>query len=622
VLLGLLGIGFGACDGAVRDVASDGAVAVDTGGDAAPSEGGPAAQTLDSGTSDPPTRTDAALSDAASGLFEDAEILADGGDCPTEVCVARHLTIDPTFADCIYASPLLARSQGEDWVIVIPQHGKVTALSPSDGHIEFEVALPSPDDRQPSTIATPVIVGHRLFVAYQIEEASGRRERHRVVAIDLENRALDGEFELVELAATQPTWDGTGQVDFRADHALSRATLAFGTTEASPEGFIYVSFGNARDIQPWHGWVFELDLEQWRTSGANFAQSAVLLTSPEDYCPVEGQSGSRDMICGGGIWAPSGLLVLPNEAGTSFELIVPTGNGLLDLDERSYANSILRTGPGLSFTPSCSPAACSPFDPIAPAPACLDSCTNIFMPRLLPADAPIAPASGACDGKTLLECYATLDYDLGANTPAFTTLGDKRLFVLPAKDGAVYLFDADHLGTLYDREVIVEQCGAAGDACSADWAGMMVTKPVLAQANGETLALIPTFMFDHTHAAGMVALAVVDGPQGPKLEQRWTAPRFDSEEAVTSFRRHPSRAVLLGDGQHVAWVDVARPETGTLYIVRVADGEIVARAPLSGHGRRYIEPLVHDHVLWTTSCSDNEGPGIVESFRLNPQRAL
>lgn len=611
---GLLVVGVGACDG----------VALDLHQDAGPEQ----CATARSVCLDSAEHSDSGLHDDGGTDLEDSgfnssdsgtvEAGVEGGDsCSVTLCAQAQLSQNPTFPSCIYGSPLLARSRGQQWVIVVPQHGNVTAISPIDGHIAFEVALPSPDDRKPSTIATPVIVGSRLFVAYQIEEADGRRERHRVVAIDLEAQVLDPDFEMVELAATKPTWDDTGEVDFLADHALSRSTLAFGQTQDSPEGFIYVSFGNARDIQPWHGWVFELDVEKWRSGGASAAQSAVLLTSPEDHCPVEGQSGSSSMICGGGVWAPSGLLVLPNETGSDFDLIVPTGNGLLDLDEQSYANSILRTGPGLEFDPGCDTAACTGFDPTAPADECLGSCRNIFMPRLMAGDPPLAPTSGVCDGKTFLECYARLDYDLGANTPSLVTLGDQRLFVLPAKDGAVYLFDADHLGTLYDREVIVEQCGAPGDTCAAGWAGMMVTKPLLTEVNGETRALIPTFMFDKTHPAGLVSLAVVATAEGPRLEPRWTAPRFDSEEAVTHFRRHPSRAALVGGGDYVAWVDVVRGKPGTLYVVRVADGEIVLRISLSGHGRRYIEPLVHDQVLWTTSCTDNEGPGILEAVRFN-----
>ncbi|HEX2881426.1 MAG TPA: hypothetical protein VHO25_17980 [Polyangiaceae bacterium] len=577
----------------------------------------------------PQQNPDAALCSRCLDAGGDSDSGSDGGSveagtdggshCEAELCAVPHLTQNPTFPDCIYTSPLLARSRGQDWLIVVPQHGAVTAVSPIDGHVEFAVALPSPDDRKPSTIATPVIVGSRLFVAYQIEESDGRRERHRVVAIDLEAQTLDPDFEMVELAATKPTWDGTGEVDFLADHALSRSTLAFGQTQASPEGFIYVSFGNARDIQPWHGWVFELDIEKWRTGGAEQSQSAVLLTSPEDHCPVEGQSGSTDMICGGGVWAPSGLLVIPNEAGSDFELIVPTGNGLLDLDERSYANSMLKTGPGLAFEPGCDPTACTDFDPVAPEVACMDSCSNLFMPRLMAGDPPLAPTSGVCDDRTFLECYARLDYDLGANTPGLVKLGNRQLFVLPAKDGAVYLFDAEHLGTLYDREVIVEQCGTPEDGCAAGWAGMMVTEPVLTEVDGEIRALIPTFMFDKTHPAGLVSLAVVETPQGPRLEPRWTAPRFDNEEAVKHFRRHPSRAALLAGGDYVAWVDVVKGSSaiGTLYVVRVTDGEIVLRVPLSSHGRRYIEPLVHDRVLWTTSCDDNDGPGILEAIRFN-----
>jgi hypothetical protein len=248
----------------------------------------------------------------------------------------------------------------------------------------------------------------------------------------------------------------------------------------------------------------------------------------------------------------------------------------------------------------------------------MQSCVNLFMPRLRAGDAAIEPSSGKCDGLTLLECYANLDYDLGANTPALADVGGQRLWVLPGKDGAVYLFDAEHMGSLYDREVVIEQCGTAEDPCRAEWAGMMVTEPRIVSVGGEVIALVSTFIFDHTHPAGLVALTVTNGPGGPGLEPRWQAPRFDTELDRELFRRHSSRVAVFQSGveSYAAVVSVVGSGSGTLLVVRVRDGEIVSRTPLSGRGRRFIEPLVQDGVLWTTSCDDNDGPGLLESFRV------
>jgi hypothetical protein len=308
---------------------------------------------------------------------------------------------------------------------------------------------------------------------------------------------------------------------------------------------------------------------------------------------------------------------VPNEAHDSYEIMVPTGNGLLDFSRQHYANSLLRVQPGLAFDPGCDAAACASFDPHAPAEACVSSCANIFVPRLRAGDMPPAASEPVCDGKPLLDCYAALDYDLGANTPARMELADKTVWVMPAKDGAVYLLDADHLGTLHDREVVIPACGSADDRCGADWAGMMVTEPKIVHVEGEPLALVPTFVFDRTHPAGLVALAIEEGAGGPELVQRWQAPRFDSEEARTRFRRHPSNLVTFeaAGRTFAAWVDVVTDGHGTLLVVDTANGEIVERAELAGRGRRFITPAVHERVLWMTSCNDNNGPGLVESFR-------
>jgi hypothetical protein len=301
-------------------------------------------------------------------------------------------------------------------------------------------------------------------------------------------------------------------------------------------------------------------------------------------------------------------------------LIIPTGNGLLDVSKSSFANTIMRTGPGLAFDPGCDEALCADFSPTDPAPECMDSCENLFMPRLQPGDPPLRVASGKCDDLTMLECYALLDYDLGANTPARVELGGQALWVLPGKDGAVYLFDADHMGTLYDREVVIEQCGAVDDPCKSEWAGMMVTEPRIANVNGETLALVSTFIRDDTHPAGLVALAVARGDDGPVLEPRWQAPDFGSADARERFRSHPSRVALLAVGgkTYAAVVDVASSGSGTLLVVDVATGDIAHRVSLASEGRRFIDPPVFDGVLWTTSCNNNQGPGILESFSFAP----
>ena len=287
-----------------------------------------------------------------------------------------------------------------------------------------------------------------------------------------------------------------------------------------------------------------------------------------------------------------------------------------------YANSLMRVGPGLQFDPACDARLCEGFDPRAPAEACLASCRNLFVPRPLPGDPPLRPASGLCDGLTFMECYARIDYDFGAGVPVRIPLADGRaVFAQPAKDGSVYLLDAAHMGTLYDREQVVAICGTPEDDCTAhQWRGMIVTQPAVTQVDGVPVILVPTFLFDSTQPAGLVALRVVTEGGTPRLDPFWQAPDFATREAVERFRTYPSRVVLApaGNGRdEIAWVVDVVDEVeiwsgplqgwregrhrGTLLGVRVRDGRIVARIPLAGRGRKFVLPLLHDGRLYVPS---------------------
>jgi len=377
-----------------------------------------------------------------------------------------------------------------------------------------------------------------------------------------------------------------------------------------------VTFGNLRDIQPWHGWVFELDLDAWASGGT--AVSSVLLTTPERDCGPPGESGSTEMICGGGVWAPPGPTLIERPGG--FDLLVATGNGQLDLGRKDNANSILRLHRGLAFDPACDPVACAAFDPIAPAPACIESCADQFIPRLLPGDPPFDPPDGRCDGKTFFECYALLDWDLGADSPARVVVpGGDDVLVLPAKDGGVYLVDAEHMGTLHDRIQLTTICGANGGTCTANWAGTMLTVPAVTTVAGVPTVLVPTFFFDQTNPAGLVALQIVRDAAGvPKWHKLWEAPPFTDAEAVARFREHVGRVALvtIAGEEYAAFVDPGADHTkdGLLYLVKVADGTIVERAALDGPGRKYSLPAVRGETLYVFSCDAEVGPGHLEAW--------
>lgn len=548
-----------------------------------------------------------------------ASACGDDGHAPPGALAFTRRWRSPDLPGCTIASPLAAPTLGGPILVAATSDGIVLGLAPGGGAELWRVALPVPAPETAHLAATPARVGSKLIVAWMGVSGAidSGRTRHRVGVIDLETRALDPAFPIVELAAAVPAWDGSGDVPFRAAHAYSRSTIVTARPAGTTLGHAWITFGNLRDIQPWHGWVFELDLDAWAAGGA--ALAAVLLTTPELDCGPEGASGSVDMICGAGVWSPGGPHV--REVDGDVELLVATGNGQLDLGHRDYANGILRLRPGLAFDPACDPTACAGFDPIDPSLACIESCRDLFVPRLLPGDPPFDAPDGRCDGKTFFECYALLDWDLGASSPARVPLGGGEVAVVPAKDGGVYLVDAAHLGTLHDRLQLTTICGANGGTCTANWAGTMVTTPAITSAaDGTTVAIVPTFFFDRTNPAGLVALDLIVEPGvGPRLRKRWEAPRFDDPEAVARFREHVGRvAIVTLDGEPYATVVDPGPDgsdDGLLYVVRVEDGTIVGRLPLDGPGRKYVLPIVDRDAVIVSSCErEAGGPSHLEAW--------
>jgi hypothetical protein len=542
---------------------------------------------------------------------------------PPEIDVSRAWKSE-TFAGCVLASPLLGPDR--DQVIVASGDGSVVALAPDSGAIAWRLALPAPEGELAHVIATPALIGgDRMVIAWQDvlaaspDPAAAPRSAHHVAMIDLARGAIDPAFPILTLAGSRPDADG-GTVEFAASNALSRSRLIHTAAAGHELGLVYVSFGNARDIQPWHGWIFELDLDAWRAGAETI--SALLLTTPESACGRPGESGSDDMICGGGVWAPAGPLLVPGDAG-SYQLIIPTGNGALDLARGSYSHTLMRVhGPGLRFDPRCDPVACAGFDVLAPSTACMESCEDLFVPRLGAGDPPLG--APGCEALSFFECYAALDWDLGANAPARVELEDGRaVLVLPAKDGAVYLIDADHLGTLHDRHEVIAPCGADGARCDANWAGSMVTQPEITELDGDPIAVIATFLPDDLHPAGLVALRIVIRDGAPRLERVWEAPSFESPDARAWFRRHPSavRMIEIAGVAHAVVVDQGRAGViaGQLQVTRVLDGEIVARVALDGPGQRFAQPLALGERLFLASCENgNAGPSHIEAWDLRP----
>ncbi len=544
-----------------------------------------------------------------------ADAGSDAGEPPPEDGGVPWLSsafVSPPLGACILASPALVSSQGEPLLLAASGDGALTGVRPANGTIAFQLPLPAQDGQRSDLAATPLVVGSRVVVAWQTY-LGGTRMEHRAAVLDLEARALDPAFPQVTLTGSAPALDG-GTVPFRADHAYSRSAIAH-LPSSTGLGHAYVAMGNLRDLQPWHGWLFELDLDRWRAQGA--AISAVLNTTPTNDCGPENGDGARDDRCGGGIWGPAGPKAHPTADG-GWELLVPTGNGATDPSTGLFANAVLRTGVGLRFSPGCDEALCHGFDSDTASEACMASCAHAFFPRMLPGSPPLRGEDGACDGLSFFQCYRRLDLDLGADSPAHVELpGGPRAWVLPAKDGALYLFDGEHLGKLYDRAQATPLCGTPTDTCSADWAGTMVTEPAMTTLDGAPVALVPTFMPDRTHGAGVQAWRVAMTDGAPKLTHLWTTPAPGTPEAKAWFRWHPSRiALFTRQGEALAAVvDVPPSGTGAVLLLRVRDGALLARHLLQGNGQRYTVPLLHDGLLWLSSCGA-DGKGRLEALRL------
>jgi len=533
------------------------------------------------------------------------------------------------FVGCARASPV--RYDGSNGTeVIVADANAVHGVSPETGETLWTVIPAAPDGEDPYIVSTPIVLGDRLFVLYHTttrpdgaEPGQHRhnlydyRQRHLVSAIDLASRAVDPDFPPVELDATATDVDGN-PVPFLTNNNLGRAMVNHAMGPGETLGTLYLTFGNARDLQPWHGWAFEVSLDTWLSEGAPSAQTGWLVTTPESDCGPNGVSGSTGRICGGGLWAPSGQLIVP--AGDSYEIILAPGNGQLDLNRNDYANTLMRVGPGLDFDPGCDPTACADYDPDAPTDACMESCSHLFIPRLLPGQPFPDPGDDTCEGVPLFECWARLDY-IGGSTPVYIPLdGGTNVLAYPTKDGHVYLVDADHLGTLYDRQMAAPTCGVPGDSCLWNWSGMIVTQPALSELDGEPLIMVATFMADNTQDGGVVAFTVSDGAEGPRLNRVWEYPKAGTDQAQSLFRKHPGRIRLATHdpgGTELAWILDTSPDNRRLHAIRTDTGEALVQADILGKGYRFTQPLVVDNTVYLPSCATDEGPSFLEAYRLN-----
>jgi hypothetical protein len=514
----------------------------------------------------------------------------------------------------ISAFPLLnLTSTKKPQLIVAARDGAIWFLDAKTGKKMALVNIPETPELKVLLVSTPVLVEQNLIVLYQMK-GKGGRESHRVAVVDITTHKLNPSFPILELSAEKPQADGKAMVKFNSPHAFSHSEVKHVKKMDTTFGYSYVAFGNAGDIQPFHGWLFEIDMDAWKYKGVKHAIKNVLVTTPESQCNVNITAGTREMICAGGIWTPAGPQVEYNAG--DYELLVPTGNGQLDLDRHDYANTLMRVKPGLEFDPGCDVGLCKNFNPSNPALACIQSCKNLFIPRLKAGDKPLKPVTGECDKRSFSECVAWMDYDLGANAPVKIKLSSQQSIIVQAsKEGAVYLLDADHLGTMFDRMQLIETCGTKEDPCKQSWRGMMVTQPVVSMAGETPVVIIPTFVTDETHESGVFALKIITQNGKPRFEKNWQFPNPNSPEATKRFRYPSTLPLMTTLAKHgdVVWV-VEPGKPGTLYGLRIKDGKLIAKQSILGKGVPLSRPIVLGNMMYIVSRSLDNKVSWIEGY--------
>jgi hypothetical protein len=523
--------------------------------------------------------------------------------------VARppRMTPGPMFGKCIFASPRLLPSGERELILVAAADGLLAAVDPRTNEVAWRHQIEPPWGEANWLLATPVVVDGKIVVAYQTYSLlAAQHTSHRVVVLDAQAGGLDPDFAPLELAARVPAADADTAIEFDPTGALSRAALAHARSRPDSLGFVYVSFDTVDGPHPRHGWVFEIDLDAWRRRGAAAAIRSALPTTRSAGCP--GQASPPASLCGGGVSAARGPKVRALPGG--FELLVPVGTGGFDLARADYAFTMMRIEPGLRFEPRCDARLCAGAGATRPTRACAESCANLFVPRLLPGDAPLDPASGTCAGVDFHDCLRSEGYAFDSSPVRIRLDGGREVLALAGKDGALYLIDADHLGTLYDREQITALCGTAEDPCRLGWAGTIATEPALTEVDGVPVVIVPTFVPDRTHPAGLVAVKILARDGAPRFEPFWRAPQ--GRDAVENFRL-PTGGVTLttsAAGRRLAWV----AEGFNLWSIDVRDGSVVERVPLDLRSIRFAEPLAHGGRLYLPLCKSDERGSRLDSY--------
>jgi hypothetical protein len=274
----------------------------------------------------------------------------------------------------------------------------------------------------------------------------------------------------------------------------------------------------------------------------------------------------------------------------------------------------------LKFEPRCDASACAGTNPRDPSNACLATCRDLFVPRLLPSNTPPHPHDHSCDKLTYMECMEFNDWDMGSVSPVRVQAGGRSFYVTAGKGGDVFLLDAERLGVLYDRVQVLDLCGTATDPCPDQQSGLIITEPAVATIDGEPVVIIPSFNRDATHAAGVTAYRVRVPDQGPKLQVVWRVPDPASLQARQWFRAPPTRPVLQMIGSEpVVWV-ADNSRGGHLLGIRVRDGRVLADIAAGGWPMRNSKPVIYNDVLYLPAAvQGHDNLTWIEAYSIRPR---
>jgi hypothetical protein len=131
--------------------------------------------------------------------------------------------------------------------------------------------------------------------------------------------------------------------------------------------------------------------------------------------------------------------------------------------------------------------------------------------------------------------------------------------------------------------------------------------------------IVATFSPDKSHAAGLVALKIVENKGKPLLQRLWSYPNSNHPDALQTFRSHPSLPIITTPGNNkepVVWV-VDIGTQGTVYGIRIKDGQLVAKQALQGAGRPLSAPIIYENSLYLASIMPGTNKAMLEAYRIN-----